>query len=228
MKAWSTIWRSSLCIRITWKSKSGVDWLIDWLVLGHAEIDLLGRLIDWLIGVRMLRYPWFFLPFHFTLFFFSRIENIDKWCKDLKILYLQGNSIVKIGKEKRGRCFFLMYPPPRDALSIFWFSSLTLHREFESPEEPRIFKLGLEWHRTHRESRRLRVATEAGLDGQFHRRSHVRAESPLKSIPGRTVRFQFQIFSKHLNRPSFKYFDFSCMYFQKIRDNHLNCGWFWG
>ena len=27
-----------------------------------------------------------------------RIEHLDKWCRDLKILYLQSNLIPKIGK----------------------------------------------------------------------------------------------------------------------------------
>ncbi len=29
----------------------------------------------------------------------ERIEHIDKWCRDLKILYLQNNLIPKIGKQ---------------------------------------------------------------------------------------------------------------------------------
>lgn len=28
----------------------------------------------------------------------SKIEHIDRWCPDLKILYLQGNNITKIGR----------------------------------------------------------------------------------------------------------------------------------
>lgn len=32
--------------------------------------------------------------------FLHRIEHLDKWCKDLKILYLQSNLIPKIGEEK--------------------------------------------------------------------------------------------------------------------------------
>ena len=31
-------------------------------------------------------------------FLFYRIEYIDKWCRDLKILYLQSNLIPKIGE----------------------------------------------------------------------------------------------------------------------------------
>lgn len=29
----------------------------------------------------------------------ERLEHIDKWCRDLKILYLQNNLIAKIGKS---------------------------------------------------------------------------------------------------------------------------------
>ena len=33
----------------------------------------------------------------------ERLEHIDKWCRDLKILYLQNNLIGKIGKSS-GLC----------------------------------------------------------------------------------------------------------------------------
>lgn len=38
---------------------------------------------------------------------FYRIENVDKWCRDLKILYLQSNLIPKIGRQKRLRATLL-------------------------------------------------------------------------------------------------------------------------
>ena len=33
-----------------------------------------------------------------TYWFYYRIENLDRWCKRLKILYLQSNLISKIGE----------------------------------------------------------------------------------------------------------------------------------
>ena len=35
----------------------------------------------------------------------ERLEHIDKWCRDLKILYLQNNLIGKIG-ESSGLCSY--------------------------------------------------------------------------------------------------------------------------
>ena len=47
----------------------------------------------------------------------EKIEFLDKWCRDLKILYLQSNLISKIGKistklrsnKKRAQSFFIPY-----------------------------------------------------------------------------------------------------------------------
>ena len=36
-------------------------------------------------------------PFYLLFFVIFRIENLDKWCRDLRILYLQSNLIPKIG-----------------------------------------------------------------------------------------------------------------------------------
>ena len=45
---------------------------------------------------------------HFVYF---RIENLDKWCRDLKILYLQSNLIPKIGNYTS----FLRYSSKNDS-----------------------------------------------------------------------------------------------------------------
>ena len=34
-----------------------------------------------------------------ALAYVSRIEHLDKWCRDLRILYLQSNLISKIGNN---------------------------------------------------------------------------------------------------------------------------------
>ena len=52
-----------------------------------------------------IRYTLFFLftepPLSLSPFIIGRIEHLDKWCRELKILYLQNNLIGRIENVSR-------------------------------------------------------------------------------------------------------------------------------
>lgn len=57
----------------------------------------------------------------------ERLEHIDRWCRDLKILYLQNNLIGKIGKfPGRGSPGFLNIPNGRPLGKAVPFSEETV------------------------------------------------------------------------------------------------------
>lgn len=73
----------------------------------------------------------------------ERMEHIDRWCRDLRILYLQSNLIPRIGER-----------PDRTHSFITRICSISQHvirscRERRAPEEAAVFEPGLEQHWSH-------------------------------------------------------------------------------